>query len=336
MPYYLAQQGHDITLLLLDYHAGDPIYHHAHGIKWFSVSVQPLKQASGPMAYLRQAEKIVNTQTPDWIIGFSDTWYGILAAYLGKRYGVKTLIDAYDNYESYIPWFKPLHWLWRHSLRRCTAVSAAGPQLAKLMARSRADNVSTVIPMTADPIFHPLNDCYVRNRFNLPNGVPLIGYCGSLYENRGVETLFQAMRYLVNQLPEAKLVISGRREQGIKIPIDLRHAVIELGYLADDDMPLLINALDVLVVINRHSAFGEYSYPVKLYEAMHCQKPVIASDSAGAKWILQGHPECLADSGDSVNFAKRIHQALSWKTKEYNSSHDWAFSSKLFKDLLGH
>jgi len=334
LSYYLAQRGHEVTLLLLDYQAGDPIHLYAHGMEWFSVSIYPLKRSSGPLAFLRQAEEIVKTQAPDWIIGCSDTWYGILTTYLGGRYGVKTLIDAYDNYESYIPWLKPLHWLWRRSLRRCSAISAAGPQLAKLMVRTRADNNSTVIPMAADPIFQPLDGSNIRNRFNLPKEVPLIGYCGSLYKNRGVESLFQAMAYLLNRLPEAKLVISGRREQGIKIPEGIRNAVIEIDYLADEDMPLLINAMDVLVVINRRSAFGEYSYPVKLYEAMQCRKPVIASDSAGARWILQDYPECLADSSNPKDLAERIHRALSWKTKEYNQIHDWMFSATVLQDLL--
>ncbi|OQW79846.1 MAG: hypothetical protein BVN35_00210 [Proteobacteria bacterium ST_bin11] len=334
LPYYLAQRGHDVTLLLLDYRPCNFTHRHAHGIEWFSVGLHPLKQSNGPIAYFRQAETLVKRQPPDWIIGCSDTWYGILATYLGERYCVKTLIDAYDNYEGYIPWFKPLHWVWRHSLQRCTAISAAGPELAELMSRGRVKNVATVIPMAADPIFQPLNGINFRKRFELSEEVPLVGYCGSLYKNRGPESLFQAMEYLLNWIPEAKLVISGRREKHVQIPAQIRHAVIELGYLPDEEMPMIINAMDVLLVINLQSAFGNYSYPVKLYEAMKCRKTVVASNSAGASWILRNHPECLVDTNNPMDLAKHIRDALPLKTKEYNSDQDWEFSAGILENLL--
>jgi len=85
LPYHLAQQGYDVTLLLLDYHASDPVHCYVNGIEWISVSIRQLKHSIGPIDYLRQAEMLVKTQTPDRIIGFSDTWYGILAVYLGER-----------------------------------------------------------------------------------------------------------------------------------------------------------------------------------------------------------------------------------------------------------
>jgi glycosyltransferase involved in cell wall biosynthesis len=334
LPYHLAQQGCEVTLLLLDYEDSDSIHCHAHGMEWFSVSLRRMGRKSNPATYLRLADMLIKSQSPDWVVGFSDTWYGILAAYLGKRHDVKILIDAYDNYESYIPWFKPLHWLWRYSLRQSTALSAAGPELAELMGQGRAHCFVAVIPMAADPIFQPLSDINLRKRFELSEKAPLVGYCGSLYKNRGVEVLFQAMQYVLDDIPDAKLVISGRHEQGLVIPEFIRNAVIQLGYLPDEQIPFLLNALDVLLVINLNTAFGNYSYPVKLYEAMRCCKPVVASDTAGTRWILRDHPECLVESGNPKHLARCIRDALSLKEKEYISDCDWVDSASILRDLL--
>lgn len=335
LPYYLAKQGYDVTLMLLDYEAGDPVHCHAHGFEWFSVSAAPFRSATNLVIYARQAAFYIESQRPDWIIGLSDTWYGILATYLGKRYGIKTLIDAYDNYESYIPWFKPLHWLWRSSLRRATAISAAGPQLIELMSRNRrVNNLTAIVPMAADPIFQPLNAVDFRKKFGLPEEVPLIGYCGSLYKSRGVEIIFRAMEYVLASTPNAKLVISGRKEKGMQIPESITNSVIELGYLPDEKIPLLINTVDVLLVLNKPSAFGDYSYPAKLYEAMQCQKPVICSNTSSARWVLKCNPECLADSNDPKNLAKYIGLALSWKTKVYSSNPSWMSSASALNAIL--
>ncbi|QPK63421.1 glycosyltransferase family 4 protein [Methylomonas sp. LL1] len=334
LPYHLAKQGHDVTILLLGYGDDPPIHYNAHGMDWYTESLRSQIHSRGTLTYLRRARILVQTHKPDWIIGLSDTWYGIMAAHLGSQYGIKILIDAYDNYESYIPWAKPLHWAWRSALKRATALTAAGPELAALISRERAESPATVIPMAADPIFQPINDESLRRRFDLPDGVPLIGYCGALYKNRGVSTLFQAMEYLLNDVPDAKLVLSGRKEQGLKIPKKIEHAVIQLGYLPDEKMPLLLNALDILLVVNRDSAFGNYSYPVKLYEAMQCRKPVIASNVAGTRWVLRNHPECLTDAGNPEYLARHIRDALLWKTKEYTPNCDWTDSALMLSDLL--
>ena len=334
LPYHLAQQGHKVTLLLLDYRNGDQIHEYAYDMEWFSVSLWPFSHTSNSKSYIKLAEELIKSQKPDWIIGFSDTWYGILAGYLGNRHGVKVLIDAYDNYESYIPWLKPLHWLWRYSLRRATILTAAGPQLAELMSRGRNGELAKVIPMAADPIFHPITDSNLRKQFGLPEGIPLIGYCGSLYRNRGAEILFEAMKILLDDVPGAKLVISGRKEKGLNIPEPIQNAVIQLGYLPDEQIPLLLNAMDVLLVLNLKSAFGNFSYPVKLYEAMSCNKTVVASCTASTNWILRDHPECLVESRNPEHLAGRLRDALSWKTKKYIPDNDWENSASILRHLL--
>ena len=124
LPKILAEKGHDVHILLLSYKNEPRISKDKGGINWHSISLI----RHGPLAYVRQAEKIIKQIRPDWIVGFSDIYYGILAQKLGTKYNIHSLIDAYDNFESYIPWLKPLHALWRKSLSRATLVTAARPE----------------------------------------------------------------------------------------------------------------------------------------------------------------------------------------------------------------
>ena len=334
LPYQLAQQGHDVTILLLGYDDAAPLYCHINGINWYMESLRPLTQSFGPLAYIKRANMLIQTYKPDWVVGFSDTWFGILAVYFGQKYNIKSLIDAYDNYESYIPWAKPLHWLWRSSLKNATALSAAGPHLAELMNLGRSGRPAEVIPMAADPVFLPIVDTHFRDVFGLQNDIPLIGYCGSLFKNRGVEVLFTAMARLIAQMPNLKLIISGRQEKGLEIPASLRNSIIHIGYIADEQVPLFINAVDVLLVLNKNSNFGNYSYPIKLYEAMRCKMPVLASDVMATRWILKDHPECLVEIGDPQHLASRLQEALTWKRIDYTSMNDWQESANLLLNLL--
>lgn len=335
LPYHLAKQGHEVTLLLLSYQADPPEHRYQHGIDWYSESLLPIiSNHHSPWNYIKRAKTLIDKERLDWIIGFSDTWYGILAQRLAAYYGCKSLIDAYDNYESYIPWAKPLHWAWRRALRRATALTVAGPNLGELMAQGRSDN-ATVVPMAADPMFHPMDRAASREQLGLPLNTPLVGYCGSLYRSRGVETLFQVIEILFRQVPGVKLVLSGRRQKGVEVPSAIRASVIECGYLPDDQMPVLLNAMNVLLTINRPSAFGEYSYPVKIYESMRCGVPVVATAVAGTSWILRNHPECLVSPYDAAGLAKRVEYFLgAGGPKNYGVVTGWRESAATLMQLM--
>ena len=77
-------------------------------------------------------------------------------------------------------------------------------------------------------------------------------------------------------------------------------------------MPSILNSLDLLFVMNRPGAFGDYSYPAKLYEAMACGVPVVAANVAGTSWVLREHAEMLARAGDVEDFATKA-MALRWR-----------------------
>jgi glycosyltransferase involved in cell wall biosynthesis len=288
LPYHLARKGHQVTLLLLSYKKEPTCQLERDGMTWFSESLLPW----GPSRYLAKAKALVDDIQPDWIVGFSDTYYGILAQCLGAAYRIRSSIDAYDNYESYIPWLKPLHYYWRRALAKATLVTTAGPNLAEYMGRSRPGQVISVVPMAADPIFQPMDKAVCRRQLGLPLGKKLVGYAGSLFKNRGIELLLQAITRLQISCPHVELVLSGRKEKSVQLPPQARW----LGFLPDNKVPLLLNSLDALLVVNRASAFGHFSYPVKLYEAMRCGIPVVAAGVDGTRWILRQYPQFVAET----------------------------------------
>lgn len=315
LPKILAAKGYEVMLLLLSYRGEPDLTLVRDGVVVKSVSLIP----SGPIKYLLTANQLVKNYRPDWIVGFSDTYYGILAQQLAKRFGCRSLIDAYDNYESYLPWCSPLHSMWRRALAGADTITAAGPQLATMMGRNRKDKPALILPMAADPEFVPLNQSDSRKKLGLPQHKKLIGYCGSIHMSRGIEFLFQLADRINSIAPEVEFVVSGRKEKGMVLPENIRW----LGYLPDEQMPALLNSMDVLLVLNRDSAFGKYSYPVKLYEAIQCRIPVVASDTEPVRWILGGDHRFLAMIGDLDEFSARIISALSLGRTTYNPSGSW-------------
>lgn len=333
LPCELARRGHHVTLLLLSYRNDAVEHRRAHGIEWYSESLRPINGQLGLLAYLKRADQLTEELRPHWVIGLSDTWYGILAQSLAARHGVRCAIDAYDNYEGYIPWALPLHWLWRRALRNASLLTAAGPALAEILADASGNNRAVVVPMAVDPIgFQPLDRNECRRILGLPEDVRIIGYLGSLHPNRGPAVLFSAYRQLVDRLGQTsvQLWLSGRRFPRVRVPADVHW----LGYLSQAQMPLLHNALDLLVVVNRDSKFGRYSYPIKLYEAMACGVPVVATDTPATRWILGAHPELLAPPDSATALAARIAGALELGRINYGLQPTWEAGADRFEAAM--
>lgn len=326
LPRSLADRGHEVTLLLLDYQNGASIDIRRDGIRCVSEPVGLRK----PAQYLGKLRQLLELNQPDWVIGLSDTYFGILAQHYGKKYAIHSCIDAYDNYESYIPWLKPLHGLWRRALARADLVTAAGPDLGKHMSRRRI-SPAVVVPMTADPIgFRPLNQRECRAQMCLPLDERLIGYCGSLHKNRGIEVLFDAIEQHRKTRPDIRLVLSGRQWDHVPVP----ESAISLGFIEDSKMPLLLNCMDVLTVVNKESDFGRYSYPVKLYEAMSCQVPVVVTSTEASRWILRDNQELLVPPSDVGALSSSIAVALGRGRINYPNVPDWWSVSNVFEQAL--
>lgn len=294
-----CESGHDVVVLLLDYKNAATVDAQRHCIRWISAPV---------ISYAKAIREQANRTRPDWIIGFSDTYFGILAAYYGRKLGCRSCIDAYDNYEGYLPWLKPLHWAWRRAMAQVDLITAAGPALIELMSTGRQGQSTAVVPMAADPV----------------------GYCGSLHQSRGAEVFFDAMRMMQDKRPDVRFIHCGRTWKNVALPTSLQ----ALGYIADDKMPAMLNCMDTLVVINRPSAFGDYSHPVKLYEAMSCQVPVVATRTLATEWILRDHPDCLFEPNDPEALCAAIMKSLRSPCPDYRSTPTWQFSCEIFEDSL--
>ena len=142
--------------------------------------------------------------------------------------------------------------------------------------------------------------------------------------------LFEAYARLRETQPDVELLVSGRKWKNVAVPASARF----LGYIDDDKVPLLLNCMDTLAVINRDSAFGRYSHPVKLYEAMNCQVPVVATQTPATQWILREHPEFLVPPSDPQALSRKIGHCLMQGRLEYANVPSWESSCDALENGL--
>ncbi len=144
----------------------------------------------------------------------------------------------------------------------------------------------TVIPNGVDTAkFSPRGSKKFREMIG---GDFLILYVGRLVHRKGVHLLVDAMTYLKDEIPNAKLVIagSGHLYSVLKEKIetnDLKDSVVLLGKVDERDLPDLYRSADIFVL---PSLYGE-SFGIVVLEAMASGLPVIASPVGGVREVIK-------------------------------------------------
>jgi glycosyltransferase involved in cell wall biosynthesis len=327
IPTLLARKGHKVTVVLIDFRGAPAEDLQRDGVNWIGLDARTM----GSLRIYNVLKARTSQLGPDWVFGLSDAWTGVIAWRLAASFGAKLALDAYDNYESYMPWNLPLHFLWRHSLGKADLITAAGPQLAQLLGKHARPGVSAeIIPMSADPAFIPMDKSSCRESLELPQQAPLIGYYGSWAARRGTDSMLNIFDQVRSKIPEARLVLSGNPPEHIK-----NHpGIINLGYLDDQDLPVLVNAIDVACILTRNSRFGKYSYPAKLCEAVACETKVVATDTAPVRWMLGSSNSSLVPVDDPDAFSAKILDVLESKYDDIAPLPDWHQGAEKLERLL--
>jgi phosphatidyl-myo-inositol alpha-mannosyltransferase len=172
----------------------------------------------------------------------------------------------------------------------------------------------------------PLHRMLIKNLRYLPCGVelsyfkpvkkrqPLSGadtktivYIGRIEKRKGVEHLINAFSELVQQMPDAYLIIAGHGVQAKKLQQRVTYERIPnitfAGYVSDAERLRLLQNADLACF---PSTQGE-GFGIVLLEAMACGIPLLAGNNLGYVNVMKGHGRVgLVDPVATKDFANRM------------------------------
>jgi glycosyltransferase involved in cell wall biosynthesis len=145
-------------------------------------------------------------------------------------------------------------------------------------------------------------------------------HVGLLSEGRGAGTMIEAMKRVVQRVPEARLLLVG----SFDCPADeveirqmiadygLENAVVLVGWVPFSDLPKWFVQGDVgLVPWQTKEKFPPQIIPTKMFEYMSFGLPVVASNRLAIRRFMDGL-DCglLVEPGDAQGFAEAIEYLL--------------------------
>lgn len=158
----------------------------------------------------------------------------------------------------------------------------------------------------------------VRKKLGLPVDKKIILYNGSLYKWKGVCTLVQITRYPLPISRYLIILVGGaeydinRLKKFIKENNLSESKVLILGHKQYKDMPNYLAAADVLVLPNAGKKIlsAKYTSPLKMFEYMASQKPIVASDLPSIREVLNENNAVLVEPDNPQALAQGIQKVL--------------------------
>jgi glycosyltransferase involved in cell wall biosynthesis len=131
----------------------------------------------------------------------------------------------------------------------------------------------------------------IRNELGIGATTPLIVYTGTFEAYQGLDLLFSAARLVIDDVPDARVVlVGGQPDQIDRARAQARAAGVEtqclfLGQRPAADIPQFLEAADVLVSPRSTG----WNTPLKIYQYLRAGKPIVATR-------LLTHTQVLDDS----------------------------------------
>jgi phosphatidylinositol alpha-1,6-mannosyltransferase len=169
-------------------------------------------------------------------------------------------------------------------------------QIAPALSPAARRHMSRVSPGVDPSTFRP--DCggtRIRREWGIDQQVPVVVCLARLVRRKGQDTLIQAWRGVLNENPEAVLLLVGdgpddRRLRRIVDDEGVAGSVVFAGLADAVDVPAFLDAGDVFAMPcrTRRAGLEVEAWGIVFVEAQACGLPTVVGDSGGA-------PETVAD-----------------------------------------
>ena len=205
-------------------------------------------------------------------------------------------------------------WIERTVFRETDTAFPLSKNAGRILAERGYTGEQTAFPNGIDVRhFHKMDVRHLQDSFGL-NNCFVIGYVGRLLQMKGIDTLLEALAYLVNRgtTRRYKLLILGQGEDKPAFQkkaeiLGVSEQIVWIDAVPPEEVAAYINCMDTLVLPSRTTPGWVEFFGRVLIEGMACEVPVIGSDAGEIPNVI-GDAGLVFPEGDADALAERIHQ----------------------------
>ena len=309
----LADLGHEVHVITYPLGQAPPEHPlvHVHRcrsvppIKAVKIGLSPAKVVLD-ISLSACAARVIRSGHFDCIHGVEEGAF--IAAIASRLAGAPLVYDmdsvmSHEVAESTVGRFPLASWLAgvaeRWAIRNAALVMTISESMAEYVRRIDPTKDVVVVPDIPVP-FPPGGPDASRARTQMPGEFAKnrrLVYAGSLAGYQGLDLLVSAMARVTADVPQAKLVVVGGDEGGIKqlekaaLAAGVTHSLLFMGKRPPDQIPDFLDAADVLVSPRR----GGINPPAKIYTYMQSGRPIVATDIPAHTTVLDSDSAVLVD-----------------------------------------
>lgn len=239
------------------------------------------------VVHARRVRTLIETLKPDLLHALHLTSYGFLAGLSGFQ---PSIVSVWGTDVLEAPSLTPLHrWITRHALARAGAITATGLRLAEATLPYVPEKKPViVIPYGVDlDLFAPSPRALRADRRLT------VGAVSRLSPEKGFEYLLRAVAALRDRGVAVDVLLAGDGPsrpalERLTDELALREHVEFLGEIAHDDVPAVLQRLDIFAMPSTWEGFG-----VSALEASAMELPVVASN-------IHGIPDVVLDAETGI------------------------------------
>jgi glycosyltransferase involved in cell wall biosynthesis len=282
----------------------------------------------------------------------------VVSALLPKIFGAKVILDLHDPMPELMmtifgkdPGSKSvrlLNFLEKWSAARAHQVMVPNIACRRLLAsRSCPEDRIAVMMNSPDESIFPFRPACSQPASNDPF---IVMYHGTLVERNGLDIAIEAFACLRKKLPMAQLHIYGKTTPFLERVMqsarehDLQKNVLHFGQKPLEQIVDAIDACNVGLIPNRHSAFTHINTPTRIFEYLARGKPVIAPRTAGIQDYFDEHSLLFSEPGDAEELAQKIEFVASHpkealivteRGQQVYKAHTWMHEKETLERLVG-
>jgi len=328
LPIQLVNQGHEGFVIAGDLHTRKQEQINIDGIQFYSMPLSVFRLYN----FFKQSYKKIEEFDPDILIASGDSYLGYIGQKVSRNLKIPFVFDVYDDYTVFgtnkIPGMKIL--FYKAAKKADLVITSSEPLRDKLSPHNK--NILVIENGFNPLVFHSISKDKARALLKIPLSDTVIGYFGSITEDLGMEILLDGIEILRKQIPNLLLLIAGHN--GMNLDFESQH-IDYRGFLPQQDIPVLINACDVVVIPYLPGKQVQQSNACKIAEYIACGVPIVATKVSNHEKIFSDAPQSLCEPGSPESMASAILAQLKIpQLKNYPETLTWEkLAGKLSKAL---